>query len=352
MNGKPKMTVTHLLTEIAQQPDVIRQLLELETPHMQNIAEAIRAFNPAYAYIAARGTSDNAARYAQYLMGVYCRLAVGLASPSIHTLYEVAPNLSRALVIGISQSGQAADVNRVLEDAKSQGALTLSITNDAESLLAQTADHHIPLHAEKEISVAATKTYTAELAAVAMLVAALTGDEELQQTLSKLPDMVAKTLTMSADIARWTERYRYITSFASIGRGFNYCTAFEISLKVKELCYITGHGYSEADFLHGPIAQVQPGFPVIVVTPRGKTSGVMREALNRLRELEAEALVISNDENAFENARQRILIPQMPEWISPIPAVIPGQIFAMHLASAKGHNVDQPRGLTKVTVTL
>jgi glutamine---fructose-6-phosphate transaminase (isomerizing) len=346
------MSMTHLVTEIAQQPDVIRELLHLETPRVKEIAAAIRAFNPAYVYIAARGTSDNAARYAQYLMGVYCRLAVGLATPSIHTLYEAAPDLSRALVIGISQSGQAADVTRVLEDAKSQGALTLSITNDENSLLAQTSDHHIPLRAEKEISVAATKTYTAELTAVAMLVAALTDDSELQQTLRTLPDLVAKTLTMGADIARWTERYRYITSFASLGRGFNYCTAFEISLKIKELCYITGHGYSEADFLHGPIAQVQPGFPVVVVAPKGKTFDVMRQALNKLRDFQAEALVISNDESAFETARQRILIPQMPEWISPIPAVIPGQIFAMHLATAKGHNVDQPRGLTKVTVTL
>jgi glucosamine--fructose-6-phosphate aminotransferase (isomerizing) len=345
-------TTTHLEQEIAQQPEVIRRLLELETPHVQQIAGAIREFNPAYVYIAARGTSDNAARYAQYLMGVYCRLAVGLASPSIHTLYEVAPDLSRALVIGISQSGQAADVARVMEDAKSQGALTLSITNDEGSLLAQTAHHHIPLHAEKEISVAATKTYTAELAAVAMLVAALSENDELKQTLNTLPNLITETLDMSGDIARWTERYRYITLFASIGRGFNYCTAFEISLKVKELCYVTGHGYSEADFLHGPIAQVQPGFPVVVVTPKGKTFDVMREALGKLRDRQAEALVISNDESAFENARQRILIPQMPEWISPIPGVIPGQIFAMNLAMAKGHNVDQPRGLTKVTVTL
>jgi glucosamine--fructose-6-phosphate aminotransferase (isomerizing) len=345
-------TSTHLEQEIAQQPEVIRRLLELETAHVEQIATAIRDFNPAYVYIAARGTSDNAARYAQYLMGVYCRLAVGLASPSIHTLYEVAPDLSRALVIGISQSGQAADVARVLEDAKSQGALTLSITNDAESLLAQIADHHIPLHAEKEISVAATKTYTAELAAVAMLVTALVKNDDLQQALLYLPDLMTETLSMSEDIARWTERYRYITSFASIGRGFNYCTAFEISLKVKELCYVTGHGYSEADFLHGPIAQVQPGFPVVVVTPQGRTFDVMREALTKLRDRQAEALVITNDDSAFETARQRILIPQMPEWISPIAAVIPGQIFAMHLAIAKGHNIDQPRGLTKVTVTL
>lgn len=342
---------THLEHEIAQQPEVLQRLLDLETGHVKQIADAIRAFDPVYVYIAARGTSDNAARYAQYLMGIYCRLAVGLASPSIHTLYEVAPNLSRALVIGISQSGRAADVNQVLADAKAQGALTLSITNDADSLLAQTAHHHIPLHAEREISVAATKTYTAELAAVAMLVAALADDDELHQTLQTLPDLVSETLSMSSSIENWTERYRYISSFASIGRGFNYCTAFEISLKVKELCYVTGHGYSEADFLHGPIAQVQPGFPVVVVAPEGKTLGVMREALQKLHERQAEALVISNDESAFATAHQRILIPQMPEWISPIPAVIPGQMFAMYLAMAKGHNVDQPRGLTKVTVT-
>jgi glutamine---fructose-6-phosphate transaminase (isomerizing) len=319
---------------------------------VREIAAAVKRFQPAYVYIAARGTSDNAARYAQYLMGVYNRLAVGLAAPSVHTLYEAPPDLSKALVIGISQSGKSVDVAQVVTDAQAQGALTLSITNDAHSPMAQAAQYHIALHAEEEKSVAATKTYTAQLTAVAMLVAALADSDELHAAIRALPDEVAETLAMSSDVMRWAERYRYMTQFASIGRGYNYCTAFEISLKVKELCYVTGHGYSEADFLHGPVAQVQPGFPVVVVTPKGKTLPVMLEFLAKLKDRQAEALVISNEDGAFENAQQKMRLPQStPEWLTPVTAVIPGQMFALALAMAKGHEVDRPRGLTKVTVT-
>lgn len=344
--------MTILEQEIAQQPDVLRRLIQEEATNVREIAAAIQRFQPAFVYIAARGTSDNAARYAQYLMGVYNRLAVGLAAPSVHTLYESPPDLSKALVIGISQSGKSVDVAQVVTDARSQGALTLTITNDATSPMAQAAAYHIPLHAEEERSVAATKTYTAQLTAVAMLVAALAGSDELYSALKALPDQVAETLAMSGDVMRWAERYRYMTHFASIGRGYNYCTAFEISLKVKELCYVTGHGYSEADFLHGPVAQVQPGFPVVVVAPKGKTLPVMLEFLTRLKDRQAEALVISNEEATFENAQQKMRLPaSTPEWLTPVTAVIPGQIFAMALAMAKGHEVDHPRGLTKVTVT-
>ncbi|MBC8171872.1 MAG: SIS domain-containing protein [Anaerolineae bacterium] len=343
--------MSHLEQEIASQPDVIKQLLTEEANQVKRIAAAVRQFQPAYVYIAARGTSDNAARYAQYLMGVFNRLPVGLAAPSIHTLYETPPDLSKAFVIGISQSGKSVDVMQVVIDARAQGALTLSITNDASSPMAEAAEYHLPLHAGEELSVAATKTYTAELTAVAMLVAELADSDEIHAGLANLPQYMAETLALSSDIARWTERYRYINQLVSIGRGFNYCTAFEISLKIKELCYIPGHGYSEADFLHGPIAQVQPGFPVVVVAPSGKPFPVMLEFLQKLKERQAEALVISNDESAFATAHQAMRLPELPEWLSPIAAVLPGQIFAMNLAMVKGNPVDNPRGLTKVTVT-
>jgi glutamine---fructose-6-phosphate transaminase (isomerizing) len=343
----------HIEQEIAEQPDVIQRLLDEQTENVRRIAEAIRAFDPAFVSIAARGTSDNAGRYAQYLMGIEAHLPVALATPSIHTLYEAPPNLARALVIGISQSGQPADVQRVISDARAQGALTLSITNDPESPIAQSAEYHISLMAGEEISVAATKTYTAQLGAIALLVTALTDDDTRFAELHRLPDCLSETLQLSRSIPQWVERYRYMESFVVVGRGYNYCTAFEIGLKVKELCYVTGEQYSEADFRHGPIAIVQPGFPALVIAAQGKTLPNIIDLLEKLRERKAECLVISNDGEALAYAQSAMpLSKSQPEWLTPVTAVVPGQIFAMNLALTKGHTVDKPEGLTKVTSTL
>jgi glutamine---fructose-6-phosphate transaminase (isomerizing) len=343
--------MTYLEHEIAEQPDVVANLLAEESENARKIGAAIRDFNPTFVSIAARGTSDNAGRYAQYLFGIHAGLSVGLAMPSIHTLYGKKPDLSRALVIGISQSGQSEDVRQVVADARTQGALTISITNDPASPMAHAAQYHIPLHAGEEKSVAATKTYTAQLTTVAMLVAALLDREELHDGLLKLPDYLRQTLALSGGIGGWAERYRYMERLVTLGRGYNYCTAFEISLKIKELCYVVGQEYSEADFRHGPIAVINPGFPVIVVAPAGQPLPVLVDLLQKLREKNAECLVVSNDEAACSLGVKSMRLPDLPEWISPVAAVLPGQIFAMNLASIKGYNVDQPRGLTKVTVT-
>lgn len=344
--------VTHLEKEINEQSAAVTRLLAAQRENVTIVATAIRDFNPAFVMLVARGTSDNAARYAQYLFGIQAQLPVALATPSVHTLYGSQPNLSRALVIGISQSGQSDDVRQVITDAKQQGALTISITNDASSPLANATSYHIALHAGVERSVAATKTYTTELAALALLVQALRKDEAALAQLDSLSGWMNETLQLNESIANWVERYRYAQRLAVIGRGYNYATAFEISLKIKELCYISSEEYSEADFRHGPIAIVNTGFPVIVVAPRGKTLALMRDLLKNLADLDAEALVISNDSATFTSAHRVMPVPAaVPEWLSPICAVIPGQLFAWHLAEAKGHDVDTPRGLKKVTKT-
>lgn len=344
--------MVHIEREIAEQPAVITRLLEEGAPVARRVAAAIRNFDPQFVMIAARGTSDNAGRYAQYLMGIRARLPVALAAPSIHTLYEAAPRLHRALVIGISQSGQSEDVRRVIADGRQQGALTISITNDPSSPIATAAEFHLPLLAGDEISVAATKSYTAQLAAIAMLTAHLVGADDMLAELQHTPRYATETLEMASAVDTWAERYRYMTDFASLGRSYNYCTAFEVSLKIKELCYVTGVEYSEADFRHGPIALVQPGFPVLVVCPEGKAAPGMIELVGKLKERQAECLVISNRQDALSLAHKPMPIPTMPEWLSPICAVMPGQRFAMALALAMGHSVDKPIGLTKVTVTV
>ena len=344
--------MTYLEQEIAEQPDVVGRLISEEAHTATKIGAAIRAFNPAFVMIAARGTSDNAGRYAQYMFGIQARLPVALATPSIHTLYQAPPNLSRALVIGISQSGQSDDVRQVVSDSREQGALTVTITNDPDSPMAAAAEYHVNLGTGQERSVAATKTYTAQLTAVAMLVSVLVEGDELRDGLAKLPDHLRDTLNLSESISGWVERYRYMERLVTLGRGYNYCTAFEISLKIKELCYVVGQEYSEADFRHGPMAVINPGFPVIVVTPAGRTLPGLVDLLHKLNERGAECIVVSNDQTACALGLKSMRLPvDLPEWLSPIAAILPGQVFAMHLAGVKGYDIDQPRGLTKVTVT-
>ncbi len=342
----------HLRKEIAQQPAVIKRLLHQSREGTETVAAAIRERDPIFACIAARGTSDHAALYAQYLIGHRLRLPVMLATPSLHTVYGRPPDLSQALVIGISQSGKAEDVRAVLADARTQGALTLAITNFDDSPLAQTAEFHLPLRAEREYSVAATKTYTAQLTVIAMLASALTeGDQAMWDELARLPELASRTLESCASIAGWAERYRYSDRLVALGRGFNYATACEISLKVKELTYIGSQGYSEADFRHGPIAVIDRGYPVILVAPIGQTLPGMKLMAADLAERGAETLIISNDAALLDNATRGMPIPGAPEWLSPILAVMPGQVYAMEQALARGYEVDKPRGLSKVTIT-
>lgn len=342
----------HLENEIREQGEVITRLLDQQAGRIAHLASVIRAYQPAFVCLAARGTSDNAALYAKYLFGSFLAMPMMLATPSLHTLYKMPPNLARSLVIGISQSGRAEDVRQVLHDARGQGALTLAITNYDESPMAQTAEYHVNIMAGDEHSIAATKTYTAQLTVLAMLVAALDTKYGLAGQLQALPDYVRASLNEAESVRAWSQRYRYMTNFSVIGRGYNLCTALEISLKVKELCYLSTNGYSEADFRHGPIAMIQPGFPVMLVAPQGHTLEQMRDLAEKLREKEAELLMISNDDALLQYGHYTVRQPQMPEWLSPITFVIPGQMFAMLQAMHRGYAVDRPRGLSKVTVTL
>lgn len=340
-----------LQNEINEQASVIARLLNEQHNNIKTIAAAIKAFNPVFMCLAARGTSDNAALYAKYLFGAYLRMPMVLATPSLHTLYQMPPDYSKGVVIGISQSGRAEDVRQVLEDSRKQGALTIAITNYDDSPMAQTAEYHIPIMAGEEVSIAATKTYTAQLTVVAMLTAALDEQYHLANDLAMLPVHAQYTLDQANKVKEWSERYRYMSNFSVIGRGFNYCTALEVSLKVKELCYLSTTAYSEADFLHGPIAMIQPGFPVMLVAVKGHTLDHMKDLAIKLTEKEAEVMMVSNDEDALKLGMYGMRLPDMPEWLTPITGVMPGQVFAMMQAVHRGNAVDRPRGLSKVTVT-
>ena len=343
---------SHLFNEIHEQPQVLSRLLEREDEPIQRLASAIREHAISYVVIAARGTSDNAGRYAQYILGAMNGLVVGLATPSLFTIYGQPPRFGNALVLGISQSGKSPDIVAVVAEARRQGALTAAITNVVDSDLAQEADHTINLQAGVERSIAASKTYTSELAAIALLAAHLKPDQGMLEALRQVPQVVAATLSMNDEVARISQRYRYMRDCVVVGRGYNYATAFELALKLKELTYTIAEPYSSADFLHGPLALIEHGFPAIVIAPSGVTLPEMQGFMRSLKGREAEIIAISDSQDALQLADVPLALPQpVPEWLSPIPAIIPGQLLALHLAHVRNYDPDHPRGLRKITET-
>jgi glucosamine--fructose-6-phosphate aminotransferase (isomerizing) len=342
---------SYLEQEIAEQPAAVARLLDREAERAARIVAALPPFS--YALIAARGTSDHAATYATYAWAALAGFPVALATPSLHTLYAAPPRLRDALVVGISQSGQSPDIVAVLEEGRRQGRPTLAITNDGGSPLAAAADHVIELHAGVERSVAATKTYTAQLAAMAMLAVIWGGDRARAAELAELPEAMAATLAGLSSVDARAERYRYMQQCVVLGRGYNYATAFELALKLKELTYVMADAYSSADFRHGPFATVFEGLPVILAMPSGAALADMRDMAADLKSRGAELLVISDDAAALAAATTALpLSAGIPEWLSPLAAILPGQQLALHLALARGLDPDQPRGLNKVTKTL
>jgi glucosamine--fructose-6-phosphate aminotransferase (isomerizing) len=346
-----------LRDEILEQPAVAARLLEQAAPEVEAICRVVKAADPSHVVIAARGTSDHAAIYAQYALGVLARLNVGLAAPSVHSLYGAAPDYGRALVVGISQSGASPDVVGVIRAAREQGALTLAITNTPGSDMAVTAEHHLDLRAGPERAVAATKTYTATLVVLAMLTAGLARDsadgERARGELARLPAALATALEQEAEARRIAVDQASLDRCVVLGRGYHYATAREWSLKLKELAYVLADPYSTADFIHGPLALIEAGFPTFVVAPRGATSADLEAVVERLgEELQARLLIVSDDPAIRARGHWALALPDdLPEWLMPIVSIVPGQLHAMHLTMAKGRDPEQPRSISKVTLT-
>ena len=342
-----------LHSEIFEQPERLASLLENQKQTVLAIAKAIQSRNVQYAFLAARGTSDNAGRYANYLWGAHNQLPLALAAPSLFTFYQSPPRLQNALVVGVSQSGQSPDIVSVLEEGRKQNCLTLAITNIPDSPLAKAADFVLDIQAGAEKAVAATKTYTTELMSIAMLSTALSDSRERWAQLASVPEWAQYVLKLDESIAQMVQRYRYMTHCVVLGRGFNYATAYEWALKLKELTYTIAEPYSSADFQHGPIAMVEGGFPILAVAPKGKVFDSMKEMLSRLRNQHgAELVLISDEADALALAQSPIqLPPQIPEWLTPLVSIIPAQIFACHLTTVKGYDTEKPRSITKVTET-
>src|SRR5580704_8216511 len=346
-------TMSKMLEEIREQPAALERTLEAERKPIGKLRALLERDKPRLIMLVARGTSDNAAQFGRYLLEITTGIPVTLAAPSIFTLYQAKFNFAGVLVIAISQSGESTDTNLVLERAREQGTRTIGITNEADSTLARLAEHVFLVHAGREKSVAATKTYTGQLLALYMLAHALGANIALDD-LRRIPEWSQAALGLESEIARRAERYRFMDHALVVGRGLNYANAFEFALKLMETCYVVAERFSSADLLHGPIAMVEASFPAFLFAPAGVTWPGIREMIEKLGNLKAETLIISDTSNPEAAGHGRtVAIPvSLDELFTPIPYIIPAQLFAACLAAEKGLNPDQPRTISKVTRTM
>jgi|Tabmets5t2r1_1033131.scaffolds.fasta_scaffold06139_3 glucosamine--fructose-6-phosphate aminotransferase (isomerizing) len=351
MSGAP---ASRLEVELREQPAALARLLDREAAAALALGRRLAGGDVRLVVVAARGSSDNAARYAKYLIGAHNRLPVALATPSLYGLYRRPPRLDGALVVGISQSGVSPDVVGVLAEARAQGRPTVAVTNTPGSPLAAEAEHLLAMHAGAERAVAATKSYVNSLGALVLLSAGLEGDPARVEALRRVPAALERALDDSTRAAGAAAARLLATApaCAVVARGFNHATAFEVALKVTELSGTLAVPFSGADLLHGPIGAIGQGFPVVLVAPTGASLPQLREVQAALRERGARILAIADDPEVLAGAAERLALPAgLPEWLSPLVAVAPGQVVAMELARLRGLDLDRPSGLSKVTTT-
>ncbi|HEY0469135.1 MAG TPA: SIS domain-containing protein, partial [Polyangiaceae bacterium] len=247
---------------------------------------------------------------------------------------------------------QSPDIVSVLREARAQGGMTVALSNEPESPLSQAAEYTLPLLSGRELAVAATKTYTAQLFALAMLSAALEANPERWAALARVPAWLDRVLEPRTDLGQAVEAFRDARQLVVLGRGFNYSTAFELALKLKETSYLPAEPYSVADLLHGPVAMIDGGFSIILLAPSGRSLSDVPDLLALLEARGARILAISDAPEVLARVPLQLALPQgVPEWLSPLVSVVLGQLFAGALAESLGQDPDRPRGLSKVTLT-
>ncbi|MBC3191545.1 SIS domain-containing protein [Pseudonocardia sp. C8] len=335
-----------MAAETAEQPAVWRRLLAEAGPDgssgLDAAAALIRRRAPRFALLAARGTSDHAALYAKYLMEITLGMPVGLVSPSTYTAYGARPDLTGVLMVAISQSGGSPDLLRTLEVARAGGALTVAVTNNASSALAGAAHAHVDVLAGPERAVAATKSYTAQLLALYLLLDRVRGGTG---EVGGLPDRAEEVLARDAEVAGIAVRYRFADRMITSGRGYSYPTAREAALKLMETAYVSAQAFSGADLLHGPLAMVEPRVPVLAVMSAGAGGDAFSPVLDALAERDADVLTVGRPGTTLP-------LPQVDEPLAPLLEILPFQLLARHVAVDRGGDPDAPRGLRKVTETM
>lgn len=334
-----------MAAEIADQPAVLAGLVARRT-EIAEVAKVIARRPPRFALLAARGSSDHAALYAKYLIEVLLGLPAGLVSPSTVTLYGARPDLRDVLLVSVSQSGGSPDLVEFTETAREQGALTVAVTNTPSSPVHTAAELAVDIGAGTERAVAATKTYSATLLALYLLVDAVRGGDG--SAAAELGPLAGQALEVP--VQRAIDRYRFVDRIITTGRGYSYATALESALKLAETSYLAARAYSGADLLHGPVAAIDEDTAVLAVTGAGRGGDAMHDVLAAVAERGADVLALGSAAEDLP-ADVRIRVPRVAEELSPVLEVLPVQRLALGLALARGSDPDRPRGLHKVTKT-
>jgi glutamine---fructose-6-phosphate transaminase (isomerizing) len=351
---KGEKILSLMLQEIHEQPDALARTIQAERGKVERLGRFLRARDVDLIVLVARGSSDNAALFGRYLIEITTGIPVSLAAPSVYTLYNARLDLRRALVVGVSQSGEGEDINLVLEQAREGGAHTIGITNEVASSMANIVHETLLMHGGRERSVAATKTFTGQMLLFYMLAASLSEDKNSEASgYEIISELTARALEQEENVRQLVERYVFMENCVVVGRGLVYANAYEFALKLMETCYVVAERFSSADFFHGPLAMVERHFPIIIFAPQGRAITGVKELLTRLKELRADTLTITNDAEIKQLSSRSIGMPEeIGEFLAPIPFIIPAQLFAALLADAKGLDPDAPRSLSKVTRTL
>lgn len=339
--------------EIMEQPSVLERCRSKNDQIIREIVEEVKTRNINSVYLAARGTSNHASVYGKYVLELIAGIPAALAFPSIFTIYGKALNFSNSLVFGISQSGQAADVMEIIKSANRQGALTVGITNFSDSPLAKESKFHLCCEAGPELSVAATKTFMAQIYILANLAAEWGKSSALQEQLALVPEKLSGALEISKVIEEKVERYRFMNECFVLARGINYAIALEAALKIQEATYARAKAFATSEFQHGPIATVEKDFPIIIFAPEGPSLAYIKKMIDTLRKKQVELIVISNNKEILGLGNSSFAIPDTDnDIISPFLNTAVAQMFACSLAAVKGLNPDSPRDLSKVTITM
>ncbi|WP_265443599.1 SIS domain-containing protein [Flexivirga meconopsidis] len=337
-----------MAAEIAEQPEMLERILGSQQAALAPVVQRLRDYNPHTVLLVARGTSDHAALYAKYLIETRLGLPAGLVSTSAYTVYDESPHLQGVVWIAVSQSGGSPDLAQSTKAARESGALTISLTNSETSAVQDAAEIALHLDAGEERSVAATKTYTASLLWLWLLIETWAGGDT--SAAGRVPQWAADSLDLPTvpDVA---SRYRFVDKLVTTSRGFAYPTARESALKLMETCYLSAHAFSGADLMHGPLAMIDEDRPVIAIVPEGRGGAALEPVLGSLRERGADVCVVGPAAVQPDSPVSITLPSGMPEQLAPIAQIIPLQQLARLMALSRGYDPDHPRGLRKVTET-